>query len=145
MGAEKIGRQLQREEAVHAVRVAHGPERAALGSVDGELVRAEDALCVPVLQRAAPREVQANLEAAGVEAASPVHVVLHVEIMPLHAEALVKKAAVERVPGALDVPPGAGLADFRNLLRVFGNLGLDGFQSGVRTGGYNLHKRCFAP
>ena len=107
MRAQKLRREFQREEAMEAVRAPGRPQPRTLQGVDRQLPGADAALDIPVLQGAGAGEIQAHLQAAGMERTSPVHVAREVEIVPLDAQAAFGEAAVQPPPSPVDGRPGS--------------------------------------
>ena len=92
------------------------------------MVRPHGTIPIPAVKQPIAGKIEAYFQAAGMKTAAPINVPVDVKIVPLDAEPLLCKVAVQRLPCPADMPPRRALVGGRRVFRKIESNGVGSFQ-----------------
>src|SRR3984893_13471585 len=120
MSPQKIKGHFDRQKLMLLIRLTRGGQRLITSSVKPDRQRSERGLALVQGDASVAFAVEADFNAAGMKAFSPIEFFTHREVMPLETEPRVAHAAVQMMPALPDRVPD----------RAFGKL-WGRFQTGI--------------
>src|SRR6478609_3330919 len=90
---QKLGSEFDRKKLMPDSSGARSADPLAPSGVEGNLIGSDRAIARARAEGSGARKVEADLQAFAMEAAAPVEVLIEPEIVPLHAEGTLEKAA----------------------------------------------------
>ena len=113
---EKRAGELDREELMALAGGAPRPERLMIAIIESDSIGCELGPSAPSFDKAVPRQVQAEFDATGMKARSPIELALRNEVVPFDGVTRAPKAPEQRLPAGAHVAPRLAFRESRALV-----------------------------